>query len=280
MSVRSMLGTEESLAAIETYSAALADAARASLSARGNLSAVVEHCPGWDLADLLWHVTGVHWFWATIAEQLPHELPEDLTREENRPTRPGTDAELVERFEDGARRLVDVLRAADQSATCWTWAPQQQDVAFITRHQVQEAAVHAWDAVHAGGGHLAIEPHVAADAVEEFLTVSVSSDDDPADPPRPALAGALWICACGGHEGPSPTWLVTDGVQPGTVTWQRVPEDSEPADLAPDGPLVGGHAEPATVLLWLYGRVADPFDGGAGGDTEVLSRFRALTYTD
>jgi uncharacterized protein (TIGR03083 family) len=268
------LSLDERLAAIDTYSAILADAARDNLSAR------VEHCPGWSVADLLWHVTGVHWFWATIAERLPQEFPEDLTRDENRPSRPDDDAELLAGFEAGARRLVEVLRAADQSARCWTWAPQQQDVAFITRHQVQEAAVHAWDAVHAAGGQLEIDRHVAVDAVEEFLSVSVSSDDDPADPPRPPLQGAVWICACGGHEGPSPTWLVTEGSAPGTLSWQRVPEGTEPADLAPQVPLVGGHAEPAGVLLWLYRRVDDPFDGGAGGDAEVLARFQALTYTD
>ena len=32
--------------------------------------------------------------------------------------------------------MVDVLRAADQDAVCWTWAPSQRNIAFITRHQV------------------------------------------------------------------------------------------------------------------------------------------------
>ncbi len=262
------MSTDRCLAVIEKYSSALADAAR------GNLDAGVEHCPDWDVADLVWHVANVHWLWTTIAEERLQERPDRA-----RPERPEDPDELLAMFEAGARRMVDVLGAADQSAACWTWAPQK-DVAFITRHQVQEAMVHAWDAANAAGRPLELDSDAAADAVEEFLTVSVSSAEDPADPPRPPLGGALWVCACGGAEGPSPTWLVTDGPTPGTVAWQRVPDGTEPADLVHGVPLVGGHSDPATFLLWLYHRVDDPFEGGVTGDTDVLRRFRALTYTD
>lgn len=259
---------EEYATAIESYSAALAQAAR------GNLSARVEHCPDWDVADLVWHVTDVHWFWTTIAEELLQTPPD-----RPRPDRPTDPDELLTMFEAGAQRMVEVLRDADQSATCWTWAPQR-DVAFITRHQVQEAAVHAWDAGNAAGRPVEIDDHIAADAVEEFLTVSVSSEADPADPPRPAMGGAIWICACSGHEGPSPTWLITDGPTPGTVSWRRVPDGVDPVELVHDVPLVGGHARPADVLLWLYQRHESPFIGKPEGDAHVLERFRELTYTD
>jgi uncharacterized protein (TIGR03083 family) len=262
------LSTQQCLTAIEQYSTALADAAR------GNMSARVEHCPDWDVADLVWHVANVHWLWTTIGEELLPELPD-----RERPAWPEDPDALLAMFESGARRMVEVLAAADQSASCWTWAPQK-DVAFITRHQVQEAMVHAWDAANAVGRQLTLDARVAADAVEEFLTFSVSSADDPADPPRPPLGGAIWVCACGGAEGPFPTWLVTDGPTPGTVAWRRVPDGTEPADLVDGVPLVGGHSDPAAFLLWLYGRVTDPFDGGVSGDTGVLTRFGALTYTD
>ena len=264
------LSTDGCLAAIDRHSRGLAGAAR------DNLDAPVEHCPGWSVADLVWHVTEVHWFWGTIAEELLSSPP-DASR---RPTRPADD-ELVGVFEEGARRLVEVLRAADQDAGCWTWAPAQQDVAFITRHQVQEAAVHHWDAANAASHRMQIEPSVAIDAVEEFLTVSVSTEADPADPPRPALAGAIWICGCVG-EG-SVRWLVQDGRTPGTVVWQRMPDQADLATLIGDGvPTAGGHADPANVLLWLYGRVPDPWGNGGGGsdDAGLLERLRALAFTD
>ena len=267
------LTTQRCLAAIERHSAGLAEASR------GNFTARVKHCPDWSVGDLVWHVTGVQWFWARIAEGLPQELPRHLLEEEDRPARPDSEDELLAAFEAGTRDLVEVLGRADQSAACWTWAPQK-DVAFITRHQVQEAAVHHWDAARAARRRIDIDPDVAIDAVEEFLTVSVSSEADPADPPRPALAGAIWVCACVGESSDCPTWLVTDGTRPGTVSWQRLPVGTEADDVVGSVPLVGGHADPVDVLLWLYGRERQPFVDECDGDTSVLERFRALTYTD
>ena len=245
------LSTDDCIAAITAHSAGFAEAVR------GNLDARVEHCPDWSVADLVSHLTGVHWFWATIAEELPAEPPDPSRR----PAR-ASDEQLVEGFLANAQRLADVLRGADQSAACWTWAPQQQDVAFITRHQVQEAAVHHWDAVNAAGGRLAIEPEVAVDAVEEFLTVSVSSDADPADPPRPPLEGTFSLRA----QDTGAAWTLSDGEQPGAVRLT--------AGTA-DGPTL--EATGSDLLLWLYGRV-DLDTSTVPAD--VLARFRALTFTD
>ena len=242
------LSTEDYIAAITAHSAGFAEAVR------GNLDARVEHCPDWSVADLVAHLTGVHWFWATIAEELPAEPPDPSRRPARAP-----DDQLVDVFLGGAQRLADVLRDADQSAACWTWAPHQQDVAFVTRHQVQEAAVHHWDAVNAAGGRLEIEPGVAVDAVEEFLTFSVSSEADPADPPRPALDGAFSLRASDTGDG----WTIADATQPGTLV--VTPGAGQPPYL---------DATAAELLLWLYGRV--DLDTAAGPD-DLLARFRAHT---
>jgi uncharacterized protein (TIGR03083 family) len=161
------LSVDECTSAIARYSTALADAAR------GNLDARVEHCPDWSVADLVEHVTEVHWFWRTIAAETL-DVPPD---EDRRPPHAPHDR-LVDAFEAGAREIVDVLAVADQSASCWTWFPSQQDVAFITRHQVQEAMVHAWDAANAAGRPLDLDPTLAADCVDEFLTTSLAEEDD------------------------------------------------------------------------------------------------------
>ena len=254
---RSTLGTEACLAAIEKHSLGLAAAARV------HLAAPVEHCPGWSVADLLWHVTGVHWFWATIADERLESPPD----ESRRPSRPSDD-ELVAAFEKGARRLVEVLRNADQHAACWTWAPTQQDVGFITRHQVQEAAVHHWDAVLATGGSLVLDPEMAADAVDEFLTVSVSTDADPAtaddDRPMPLpLTSTFALVATDADR----AWTITDGSTPSTLAVTDGRADGAPAL----------EATASDLLLWLYRRVdVDP----GQVPTEVIERFRGLTYTD
>jgi hypothetical protein len=118
-----MLSLDAQLAAITGHSKGLAAAASA------DLSAAVEHCPGWTVADLVAHVTDVHWFWGTIAGEALREPP----AEERRPARP-SDEELVSTFLSGSVRLVGVLRAAEQSTPCWTWFPPQQNIGFISRH--------------------------------------------------------------------------------------------------------------------------------------------------
>jgi uncharacterized protein (TIGR03083 family) len=242
--------TLDLIAAISEHSDGLAAAAE------GNLDVAVEHCPGWTVADLVAHVFEVHWFWGTIAGQHLQEPPSD----DDRPPRPAG-AELVAQFRTGAERLVGTLSAADQATRVWTWAPSQQDIAFITRHQVQEAAVHHWDAAQAAGIKLELAHDLAVDAVEEFLTFSVSSITDHPDKPRPSLDGSFALVATDVDA----SWTVTDDETPGTLRFSR----GAPADL----PTISGTA--SDLLLWLYGRVQL-----AGDDTELIGQFRGLSFTD
>jgi uncharacterized protein (TIGR03083 family) len=227
-------------------------------AATGNLDADVEHCPGWTVADLAGHLVEVHWLWATIAAERLSTPPDDARR----PAAPSRER-LIDDFRAGADRMVEILRRANGEDAVWTWAPAQQNIAFIARHQVQEAAVHHWDAVHAAGGTLAIEAPVAADSVAEFLTFSVSSDADPAEPPRPALNGRF---ALGCTDGDT-AWVVHDGRSPGTMSF-------EPSD-DPGAATISATA--SDLLLWLYGRIeldTTPVP------SDLLERFRALCFTD
>jgi uncharacterized protein (TIGR03083 family) len=244
------------LAEIAAHSAGLADAAES------NLDAPVEHCPGWTVGDLVNHVLEVHWFWGLIAEQRP------TTRPEIDPPAAPARAELVPAFRAGALRLIEILRAADQQAPVWTWAPTQQNIAFITRHQVQEAAVHRWDAEHAAGRRHAFQVRVSVDSIEEFLTFSVSSTFDSADPAPPDLGGQLVLSATDADA----AWTVTDGELPGTVRFTREAQSGAPA--------VTGTA--SDLMLWLYQRVDLPVTPGTDGRSadELVARFRALTFTD
>ena len=246
------LSTYDCIAAITAHSAGFAEATRGS-----DLEARVEHCPDWSVADLVWHLTEVHWIWGTIVEEKLDAPPDTARRPERRP-----DAELVDAFVDGAARLVEVLRNADQSAHCWTWAPWQQDVAFVTRHQVQEAAVHHWDAVNAAGDALVLDPAIAADSVDEFLHFSVASEHDQDDPPAGALDGPLGLRATDTGD----VWSLTDSTRPGALHVSRA---------AADGPVL--EATAADLLLWLYGRKS--LDT-SGVPDDLLGRFTALTFTD
>ncbi len=248
------------LAEIAEHSAALARAAEA------NLDAPVEHCPGWTVTDLVWHLSEVHWFWAKIVAELPSEPPPD----EEGPDRPPPER-LVERFRAGAEHLVRVLAAADPNAPCWTWAATQRNAGFVLRHQVQEAAVHRWDAEHAAGRDVDLGTAGCLDSIDEFLTFSVSTVDGyHPDPPRPGLDGALVLAATDADT----EWTVTDDRLPGTVRFSPGPAD---AGL----PRITGTA--SDLLLWLYGRVALPVSPGSADQQaaeQLVGRFRALAFTD
>ena len=227
-------------------------------AAAGNLGAGVEHCPLWTVADLVAHLTEVHWFWATIASQRLSSPPD----EDRRPARADRE-QLIDTFKTGAARLEAVLRAANGTDRVWTWAPAQQDIDFIKRHQVQEAAVHHWDAVNAAGGTLDIATEVAADSVAEFLTFSVSSDADPAEPARPPLRGRFAL-RCTDADA---AWTVSDGRTPGTIRCDPGADPHAPAM----------QATASDLLLWLYGRV-DLDTGTVPAD--LLARFASLCFTD
>lgn len=240
------LSTDACLGAIAHHSQGFADAVR------GNLDAQVEHCPGWDVADLVWHLSEVHWFWKTIAAGSLSAPPEmSLSRPER--------AELVAAFERGAAELVEVLQAADQTAPAWTWYPYQQDVGFITRHQVQETAVHHFDAANAAGLPWSIDPEAAADAVEEFLTCSLADADDVARLGR-SLSGPLVLRA----SDTGAAWTVTQADPAAALQWSTGAE----------GPVTIS-ATAADLLLWLYQRRDLPTD-----QPQRVAEFRGLTSTD
>ena len=239
------------LAVIDSHSAGVG------ALARGHLAEPVPGCPGWNVADLVAHLTEVQWFWATIVEGGLLEPPD----EDRRPAR-AADEDLVSALAGQTAHLVQALRGADPRTRAWTWAPQQQDVAFIARHQVQEAAVHHWDAGSATRHAVVIERAVAVDAIEEFLTFSVSSDADLAEPPRPSLGGRLALRCTDGPE----AWTVSDGRAPGALRFET--------GAAPGTPAVEGAA--SDLLLWLYRRIR--LDTSSVPD-ELLARFTGLTFT-
>ncbi len=253
------LSVDQCLTAIETHTRGLAAAAETDLTAR------VEHCGDWSMADLVWHVIGVHRFWNGVAAELPADEPGEVPEHD----RPEDDA-LIGELLAGMETMVATLRTADQDAPCWTWG-LEQNVRFITRHQVQEAAVHHWDAVNAGqdAAPWTIESLVAADAVDELLTHSLPHSRWPSSDTEP-LGGSIWFCADDGEA--AETWLIVDGEQPGTLGYRHSGSDPEVTGLS-----VGGHGSAADLLLWLYDRIENPcVDGRWNGDTGLLDRLRAI----
>jgi uncharacterized protein (TIGR03083 family) len=216
------------------------DSSRLADAATGNLAAEVVACPGWNVADLVWHLREVQWFWCTIVEGRRTEPPDETSV----PERPADPEQLLGDFREGARELVKALQGADPATRCWTWA-QQKDVAFVLRHQAQEAAVHRWDAERAAGHETDVDAAIAADAVEEFLMFSTEWVVDGAAP----LPGPVRIEATDSGD----AWTVTEDAE-------RV---LHLVGLGHGPPGQGNAADPVTtvrgtasdLLLGLYRRV-------------------------
>ncbi len=76
-------------------------------------------------------------------------------------------------FRSSTRELLDALHDVPWETPAWTWWNEDKTVGAIARHQVQEAAVHRWDAQLAATGKPDPLPaELANDGVDEFLWIS------------------------------------------------------------------------------------------------------------
>lgn len=178
----------------ELAAGAEADAARA-----------VPPCPDWTIADLVWHLGEVHWFWATDIE-IKATDPDAI--EATKPARPDTYADLVAWGRAQADRLLHLLETRADDVPVWSWALKEEDhtVGFIRRHQVQEAAVHRWDLEQATRGEAQpIDAETAADSIDELLHITLPWGVRPDKP----LSGSVHL-HCTDVDG---EWIIaTDGV--------------------------------------------------------------------
>ena len=158
------------LAAIARDSAAF----RASATAAG-LEADVPSCPGWTVADLIWHLAEVHYFWGSIVTQGAAGWDE-VVRIDRVPN-----AQLLEAFEMWSTRLLDRLSTADPTGAVWTWS-DDHTVGFVIRRMAHETSVHAWDAAVAAHRPMPIDAELSSDGIDEFLQHFLPDIADDAEP--------------------------------------------------------------------------------------------------
>jgi uncharacterized protein (TIGR03083 family) len=242
----------ELLDLITERSAVLRAAAQA-----GDLDARVPGCPDWSLRDLIAHLGWVQRFWAADVAAGPAQGPPSRSSvADSEPT-----GDLLTWSAESTRLLIESLRAAGPDLDCWTWwgaseAPMTSGA--IARHQVQEAAVHAYDAQESVGKPEPIPAGIAVDTIDEFVVVTLGSLG--AWPHRPARI------ALSALEGP--TWLVD--LTPGGAK-------AEPA--ASGEPVATMRGSAGDLVLALYSRI--PLDRvDVDGDRETVERFLAWTDTE
>jgi len=142
---------------------------------RDHLDAPVPGCPGWTGRDLVAHLGGVHLFWAAVLADQSDSSPPEVDEEPR--------GDLLSWSEASTAALMGALRAAGPERPVWTWWGEPATAGAVARHQMQEAAVHAWDAQATAGRPEPLPEAVAADAVDEFLSISLGAVGSWPNPP-------------------------------------------------------------------------------------------------
>ncbi len=127
----------------------------------------VPGCPEWTQRDLVWHLGRVQRFWASVIRARADAEPARTAVQG-----PSDAPELQEWMRASTTELLDALDEVAPETPAWTWWRDNRTVGAIGRHQVQEAAVHRWDADSVSGREHPIPEPVATDGVEEFLGIA------------------------------------------------------------------------------------------------------------
>lgn len=179
-----------------------ADAARLSHVARSGLEPDVPCCHGWTVRDLVGHLGMVYAHKVAVVDEgwdeyrkWRIEAPKD---------------DLVDWFDETASDLLGMLSAHEPTESVWTFFAPDQTVGFWYRRIAHETLIHRIDGEQAHGSVSEIDRTLAADGVDEILTVMISEspswatlelDDRFA---RLEIPGQAWTVQLGRWSGTSP----------------------------------------------------------------------------
>ena len=207
-----------------------------------DLSGTVPTCPGWTMGRLVAHIGVVH-RWATQIVATRATAPVD--RRDLDTGFPDEDSGWAAWLAAGAGPLMAALRSAGPDSPVWTWGPAGRS-GWWARRMLHETTVHRADAETALGAVPAVDPVVAADGIDEFL-----SNLPFARRPREHLgslpAGESLHLHATDSDG---EWLIRFPGPDGGIEWSR---GHAKATAAVRGPV-------SVLLLFTYGRVpgSDP----------------------
>lgn len=237
--------------------------------AAADLDRVVPTCPSWNAADLLWHLTEVQLFWAAIVQG---RLDEPGAADAAKPERPADRADLLELFASAGRRLASCLETVPFETPVWTWA-DDKTVGFVARRQAHEALIHRLDAEMMVAETTPIDSALAADGVDEILTVMFGAvprsanfvEDGRTARVEASDVGAVWNLRFGHLTGTEPQTGTNRTVDALVVAESR-------SDIEPEAVVRAG----AGLLdSWLWGR-ADSADLMREGNPAVFEHFEKI----
>ncbi len=220
----------------------------------------VPSCPDWSLGQLTAHMGRVHRWAAEIVSTRATAKVDYRAVPDGRP--PDDGAARGRWLTEGAARLIAVLReAGEDQVWAFGWSVP---ASFWARRQAHETMAHCADAQLSAGDPVHLPAELAADAIDEWLTVMSGPLYGRPDPRAAALApgATLRVHATDPGLGENGEWLVRHGEDGVSVRH---------GDGAGDVSLTGTASE---VLLVLLGR--RPVSEQAPrvlGDRAVLDRW-------
>jgi uncharacterized protein (TIGR03083 family) len=242
--------TDTTLAPERYFSLLDTDAERLIALGERGLKEPVPTCPGWDVAEVLWHTAGVFEHKVRVmadnAWPSPWPPPDFEDREELPFLREAKD----DLFAEFSRHAI--------GEPTTTFSPADTTIGFWARRMALEAAVHRYDAELAHADPTPIADDLSVDGIDEVLTVMLAGPwwdgrvqtEHPVDAVVTVESGGLhWACD-----------VRRNGV---TVTGDR------PVSAAAT---ISG--APMSVFLWLWGRAGDDAVERAG-DLRIVDEFRS-----
>jgi uncharacterized protein (TIGR03083 family) len=164
------IDVEEHIRVVATEGLRFAEAA-----SRGPWDAQVPGCPGWDLRDLVRHLSEIHlWAAANVAQRPGAALDLD-DRSDLAESWPDLavfwpdDDGLIDHYARTNANLVHSLESAPSDLSVPTFLPAPSPLAMWARRQAHETSIHRFDAESATGSVTGFDPVLAADGISELL---------------------------------------------------------------------------------------------------------------
>lgn len=233
-----MLDTGAHLGALTADSQAFADLAGEPGSPQqpghADLDAPVPACPEWKVSDLVGHLGRVY-SWACLVLDAAGERPAG-----SRAVPPEDKSALVPWFLEQRAAVVDRLTSREPDDPAWNFSfqPDTYIVSWWRRRQALETAIHLFDMQDAARTPGPIAPDLAADGIDELLTMFLPGAPNISPNPVEGITGSLHL-HCTDTEG---EWVVDfDGPAPVTR------REHAKADAAVRGPA-------SDMYLWVWNR--------------------------
>lgn len=225
----------------------------------------VPTCPEWTLRQLAAHLGRVHrWAAEIVSTRAAERIPFDSAPDGKYPAEP---ADRAAWLNAEAGRVIEAIRTAGAEPV-WAFG-RLAPANFWARRQAQETMMHRVDAELAVGRDVVLDPGLAADGIDEWLTMATGRRGDGTQALPAGAVLHLQATAAPGAEAAA-EWLIRSA--DGGLVLHRGPDHGEsgeadvsvsgPADrllrmlvrrLPADDPAIAVRGDAALLTGWLAG---------------------------